>query len=157
MATSQLTTASMLHLMEVNEHPEEEIKASVGDLKDFEWSDDSILCGIYIQPGKTKGGIITSAMSKQSVYQGKVGLVLKLPAKPFADDRIAAWGGKPPKVGDWLVFNPNDGQMMSIMGAGAKPSQRMKDIDFELYAGWPCTLIQEKFVYGRIKDPTAVV
>lgn len=159
MAVSQLTTASLLHLMQEGDDPAKEIVESVGDLSEIELVDTGILVGIYIQQSKTKGGLITNIMSKASVFQGKVGLVLKLPNAPLPKSEADAWGGpdKLPKVGDWIVFNPDNGQQLSVHGIGAKPSERLKDIDLELFAGWPCRVVEAKYIIGRVKNPRSIV
>lgn len=153
---SHVQTASVLHLMQEVDHPEKEIFEAVGDISGMEFPDTSMLVGIYIQQGRTKGGIITNRLSLESIYQGKVGVVLKMPLAPMPKSEIVAWDGKPPKVGDWVFFNPDNGQALNICGVGAKMSERLKAQDLELI-GWPCRLVEAKYILGRVKDPRSVV
>lgn len=155
---SQLSTASIMHLMIEDSDPAKEILDAVGDLSDIELTEDLVLVGIYIQQGKTKGGLITTQLSIESVYQGKVGLVLKLPPQGLTEREHKAWGGadKLPKVGDWVYFKADDGMSMSVHGTGGKRSERLQDLGINI-DGWPCRMFEAKYILGRVKEPRSIV
>jgi hypothetical protein len=157
MAVSQITTASMLHLMREDENPKEEILSAIGDISDIELFGTNILLGIYIQSSTTKAGLITSSMSRESIYQGKVGLVLKLPVAPFPEKILARFGGKPPQVGDWVTFNVGNADQLSVMGTGSKNVSRLADVGLEIYSGWPCRRIPAEYIEERVKNPRSIV
>lgn len=76
---------------------------------------DAILMAIYKRPEKTKGGIfLTDKTTDEDIWQGKVGLILKmgpLAFKPDAEHDYSYADGTPavtPKVGDWAVFRVGD-------------------------------------------------
>lgn len=155
---SQIKAVSLLHLMQEDDHPEDEIKAAVGNLDQIEMAGESILIGLYVQQGKTKGGLITQSLSIESIYQGKVGLVLKTSNQDFTDQEKKAWGGEGrlPKVGEWVFFKADDGIALSVLGTGAKRSPRLTDLGIEM-DGWPCRVFEPRYILGRIKSPRSVV
>lgn len=71
-----------------------------------------ILIAVYNRAGqKTAGGLIMPETNREDDFQGKVGLVLDI--GPMCSDEhsdgYSAWfGGKPPKVGDWVGVNTRD-------------------------------------------------
>lgn len=76
---------------------------------------DAILMAIYIRPNKTKGGIyLSEKTTDEDVWQGKVGLILKMGPLAFKPDKehdyTYADGTEAPvpKVGDWAVFRVGD-------------------------------------------------
>lgn len=60
-----------------------------------------ILIRLYIQPQKTKGGIIID--NSKGIYNEIVGYVAKIGACCFSGERYKDWGHWY-KVGDWVVF-----------------------------------------------------
>lgn len=95
------------------------IRESVGDLSKINLMGNRVLVGIYIEPEKTQGGIILSTGTiKESVWQGTVGLVLKLGATAFRDEPETStyFHGQGVKEGDWVVFRPGDAKRIQING-----------------------------------------
>lgn len=77
---------------------------------------DSLLVAIYRRPEKTKGGILLSnEYLDEDLYQGKVGLVLKVGPYP-ADEMDLKWfNGRLPQVGDWVTFRASDGISFGLL------------------------------------------
>ncbi len=74
------------------------------ELKIFEYctpKPTEILIRLYIQPQKTKGGIIID--NSKGIYNEIVGYVAKIGACCFSGERYKDWGHWY-KVGDWVVF-----------------------------------------------------
>jgi len=85
-------------------------------VKDISIYGDSLLVAIYQRPKKTKGGILlTDEYLEEDLYQGKVGLVLKVGPYP-ADELDMKWfNGRPPQVGDWVTFRASDGISFGLL------------------------------------------
>ncbi len=95
-----------------------------------------VLVAQYVEPGKTKGGIIVpqSATIEQR-HQGTIFLVIALGKGAFKDDHIAKFHGDKLKVGEWVMGVAGDGIAMDINGM-------------------PCRLYQDARILMRVKDPT---
>lgn len=157
MSVSQVTTASMLHLMQEGKEPEKEILAAIGDISEIDCFGTNVLVGIYIQSSKTKGGLITDTMSRESIYQGKVGLVLKLPETKDFDRLRPRFGKRGLRVGDWVTYNVGNGDQLSVMGVGSKRTERLAEVGLEIYSGWPCRRVPAEWIEERITNPRSVV
>lgn len=95
--------------------PATEIIEKVGGLDGVDVHFNKVLCGIYIRPEKTKGGIIyTDTTRDEDLYQGKAAVVLKVGPTAFVDDGQAEFHDQHVKVGDWIVFRPSNGLKMKI-------------------------------------------
>lgn len=93
----------------------EEILEKYSLLKDVPVYGASLLVAVYRRPEKTKGGVyLTDRVLEEDIYQGKVGLVLKLGPFPMSEEDIKYFDGSPPKVGDWVVFNTNAGTPLGL-------------------------------------------
>jgi co-chaperonin GroES (HSP10) len=106
-----------------SEDQKAEMFKAVGDLSSIELLGDKVLVGIYIEPEKTKGGIILShGTVKESVWQGTVGLVLKKSNTAFKDETETAtfFHGQDVEVGDWVVFRPGDARRVQINGVDCR-------------------------------------
>lgn len=117
-----------------------EIIKSVGDLSGIEIMSNKVLVGIYIEPEKTKGGIILSTGTiKESQWQGTVGVVLKKGALAFQDDPQANvfFHGQNVEKGDWVVYRPGDARRVDINGV-------------------PCRLVEDTLIDMRIDDPESI-
>ncbi len=96
--------------------PAKEILDRAGsDLDNIPICGARILVGMYKRPEKTSGGIIlTDKIRNEDIYQGKVGLVLKMGPLPFDDTDKAYFGDRTPEIGDWVAFRPSDGWPFTI-------------------------------------------
>ena len=104
-----MPSAAMLHEIE----PRALIQDKVGDLKNVEIFGNDVLIAIYKRPEKTKSGIILSEKYRdEDIYQGKVGLVLKIGPVAFVDEDNNTF--RDIRVGDWVVFRPSDGWQVTL-------------------------------------------
>ena len=111
----------------------------IGDLTHFEVMGDRVLVGIFMRPEKTKGGIIRPDSNKdEDVWQGKVGLVLKLGPNAFINPDDGSLYEQRIDVGDWVVFKVGDGWQLEV--------NKM-----------PCRMIKDTNFIAKIKDPMMVV
>lgn len=68
-----------------------------------------VLVGIYERPEKTSSGVyLPERLKGEDIFQGKVGLVLKLGELAFTKDTDRNWPDVVPKVGDWIAFRVSD-------------------------------------------------
>ena len=90
----------------------------VGDLSQVEVMGTRVLVAIYIAGDKFAGTSIIRPASqiKEDVWQGVVGLVLKLGRLAFKDDAPSNtyFYGDKVKVGDWVLFRPGDAKRVQI-------------------------------------------
>jgi len=94
-----------------------------------------VLVAQYIQPEKTKGGIILTDKSKdEDIYQGSIGLVVAVGPLAFQDTAHIKFGGKSVAVGDWVMFRKSDGLSLFINQA-------------------PCILFEDASIKMRVLDP----
>jgi co-chaperonin GroES (HSP10) len=118
-AIEAITTAS---------DPKKAILDFVGDLSGFEVMGDRVLVGIFMRPEKTRGGIIRPDINKEEdVWQGKVGLVLKLGPNAFVDPDDGSLYAQRVRVGDWIVFKVGDGWQLQV---NKMPCRMIKDTNF---------------------------
>ena len=120
-------------------NPKEAILKSVGDsLKDIDVLFNMVLVATYIRPEKTSGGIIRPDVNVQEdVWQGKVGLVLKLGSHAFVDDGESDFFGQKAEVGEWVVYKVGDAWSLNING-------------------YPCRLVRDSSIKLKVKDPNIV-
>lgn len=111
----------------------------IGDLSTFEVMGDRVLVGIYMRPERTKGGIIRPNTNKEEdVWQGKVGLVLKLGPNAFINPDDGSRYEQRVEEGDWVVFKVGDGWQLEV--------NKM-----------PCRMIKDTNFIARIQDPMMVL
>lgn len=103
--------------------PRKVLMSKVGDLKGVELMGNRVLVAIYVAPEKTSGGIIRpTSQLKEDIFQGSVGLVLKMGPAAFEDDgRINVYFyGQSARVGEWVVFRPGDARRVQINGVDCR-------------------------------------
>lgn len=121
--------------------PHEEILENLKGAQDnFQITGVDLLLAIYQRPEKTAGGIILTDIAKgEDLYQGKVGLILKV--GPLVNDQnkdLFLWfGGKLPKVGDWAVVRVGDTYAFNLNNT-------------------PCRLVEAKQIRGTVSEPDLV-
>lgn len=131
---TQITTLKMAH----SQDPAEVIRAEVGNIDGIDVYHNLILIGVYTRPEKTAGGIILSERTKkEDVYQGVVGLVLKVGPMAFKDDGTTKFHGQSLKPGEWCVFRPGDTHQVSINGV-------------------VCRLVEDSLIKLRVPHPDVV-
>jgi co-chaperonin GroES (HSP10) len=106
--------------------PKQVILDQIGDLSGYDLAPCKVLVGIYQRPEKTAGGIILSdKIKKEDIYQGVVGLVLKVGPGAFEDDDANKFHGFKVSVGDWVEYKPSDTEKVSINGVECR---RLADV-----------------------------
>lgn len=95
---------------------------------------------LYAQDAKTKGGIIVpEKVIKEDIYQGRVGLVLKLGPLAFVEGHDGiTFSGKSVKFGDWVFYRPQDGIGTSLNGIH-------------------CRILDDDSITGTIDNPELVM
>ena len=119
----------------------QEILDKLGDLSTVEIAHNEVLLAIYRRPEKTAGGIIlTHNNLKEDVYQGKVGLVVKMgPGCQFTNVKIELY--------DWVVVRPSDTWALDINGH----PDALKHEDFV-----PCRLVFDDRIRMRVASPEMI-
>ena len=108
----------------------------LGDLSRFRLNGNRVLVATYIQPKRSRGGIIfTDNQTEESIYQGKVGYIIKKGPLAFVDDDKTKFMGFTPDVGDWVFYRPS----LAIMQLR--------------YAGFDCRVFSDSDIAGDILDP----
>jgi co-chaperonin GroES (HSP10) len=121
-AIEAITTAS---------NPKKAILEFVGDTSGFEIGGDRVLVGIFMRPEKTKGGIIRpDANKEEDVWQGKVGLVLKLGPNAFVNPDDGSLYEQHAEVGDWVGFHVGDGKQIEFK---KMPCRIIRDSSIEVF------------------------
>lgn len=129
-----ITSFKMAH----ERDPAELIREEVGDLSNVDVFHNQILVGIYRRPEKTAGGIIiTQKAQAEELFQGTVGLVLKVGPTAFQDDEHNKFHGQTVKEGDWIVYRTSDTHKVALNGI-------------------VCRLLEDAHVKLRVPHPDAV-
>lgn len=117
----------------------QEIFTAIGDLSKLDRLFSArVLVATYLGAGKTKGGIIlTQNEQQEGVYQGSVGLVLKIGPTAFKDDDVSKFHGQSVSVGEWVVFRPGDSKRVQLNGVN-------------------CRIVEDTQIDMVVSDPTCV-
>jgi hypothetical protein len=127
-----MPNVAMLHKVD----PRTELIEKFGSALDgFEILNNEVLIATYMRPETTKGGIIlTPKVLGEDVFQGKVGLVVKVgPSCDFPTVPIA--------LHDWVMIKSSDGLALEILAGNEKI---------------PCRLAMDKYVRVKLSDPQLV-
>ena len=103
------------------EDPRQAILDKIGAIPDDVVQFSRILVAVYQPPivEKTDGGVfIASAIQKEdileSLWQGKVGLVVAHGPQAYVDDDNVQFHGQKVAPGDWVWFRPSDGMPCDV-------------------------------------------
>jgi co-chaperonin GroES (HSP10) len=119
--------------------PKKTILDLLGDLSGIEILGEMVLVATYIRPEKTAGGIIRpTSNTQEDVWQGKVGLVVKLGTDAFIDPETGIAFEESVTVGDWCVYKIGDGWSMNVRGVG-------------------CRLVRDTGIRMRVEDPNIIL
>lgn len=164
-----LKTASKLHGWHHDNYDEakKQIWGYLGSLDDLEVFGRDVFVAMYVRPNiNPKTGFIMGARQQtEDVYSGKVVMIVKCGPDAFDGDDgwlKARFGDKQkPEPGDWCFMPEGAGDAHSLYGDGAKRSQS-KDARGELmdvydWDGWPCRLVRDEQLRGRLNKPHQVV
>ena len=128
-------------LMQHDVQPDEALLKDLGPLDDIEIFNNQVLCAVYIRPQKTKSGLyLTAQTTDEDRHQSKVGLIVKMGPKAFADSSGEWFDGASFKEGDWVVFRPSDGWAITI-----NPETKVL-----------CRVLDDVNVRGRVQHPDQV-
>lgn len=123
---------AMIHVRDPGDEIREEVAATLADVTVL---GARLLVAVYVRPEKTLGGIIiTGITTGEDRYQGKVGLVLQCGPIAFQDDATHRFGGKVPKVGDWVVFAVGDTFALEM---GKRRVRMVEDVDVHMIISRP--------------------
>lgn len=92
---------------------------AVGDLDGIKVMQNMVLVATYIRPEKTRGGLLLPESAiEEDIWQGKVGLVLKLGPVAFESDNsdFDRFAGISPKLHDWCVYRVGDAWDITLRG-----------------------------------------
>lgn len=121
------------------------MREMVGDLSGVEVMGNRVLVGIYIEPSKRKGSglFLAKETLKESVYQGVVGLVLKLGKQAFKDDpdNKVSFYGQAATEGQWVTFRAGDAKRTQIRGIDCR---MVEDTLIDLIVTDPGSITHEK-------------
>jgi len=139
-----------------------EITDALGDYSGVEIWGNQVLLAVVCAPVETKGGfLVGNEKPIEDVWQGKCGLILAIGPDCFTED-AKTFNGRKPQVGDFVYHNINEQTLqMSVYGPGSKMAKiknpRGEMEDKRTWKGWPCRLVQDRFIYGRVTSPELVL
>jgi hypothetical protein len=123
----------------------------IGDVPGFELAQNELMVAIYRRDEMTPGGIIQVASTlKEDIYQGKVGLVVKISQNfdhRWTDPLTGATGGIPVKLHDWIMFKTSDTWSLEV-------NIRPKILDKKDFV--VCRIVMPKCIRAVIDDPNMV-
>jgi hypothetical protein len=113
---SVATPHKAISLISNSTDPRAAIWQLVGDVSKRRILTDEVLVGIFIRPEKIGRIIRPDSNVEEDVWQGKVGLVLKLGRLAFRDPETGEFWPEEDRVevGDWVVFRVGDGWQCKV-------------------------------------------
>lgn len=124
----------MLHEVE----PSQDLWNKLGDISKMEVFNNQVLVALYMRPTVTKSGIhLTEQHVAEDIYQSKVGLIVKVGANAFQDDKGAWFKFQKMNEGDWVVSRPSDGWSISVNKV-------------------PCRIIDDVNIKARVDHPDQI-
>ena len=120
-------------------NPKKAILEIVGELSEVHVPRNLVLLGTYFRPQKTAGGIIRPDSNvEEDMWQGKVGLVLKLGPEAFKDSDDYSFAEEDKyQVGDWVTYFVNEARAIQING-------------------YPCRTVRDSGLQLKVVDPNIV-
>lgn len=116
---------------------EEQIRAGLPHLAEFEVYHNKILVGIYMRPEKTSGGLyLPDTTRDEDRWQGKCAVVLKKGPLAFKSDNAVQFDNDV-NEGDWVVFRVSDGFSIDVEGIH-------------------CRMLEDSHIQARISDPSLI-
>ena len=94
----------------------------VGDLSNITVMQNMVLVATYIRPDQTEGGLfLPDSAIEEDVYQGKVGLVLKMGPAAFEDsvDEPRFYGLRA-NLHDWVAYRVGDSWDLTLRGVACR-------------------------------------
>lgn len=113
----------------------EAIIDAIGNLETITVMQNMVLVATYIRSEKTAGGLwLPDSALEEDVYQGKVGLVLKMGPAAFKDDEEPRFYGLTAKVHDWCVYRVGDSWDLTVRNV---PCRLIRDSNIRLIINEP--------------------
>lgn len=91
---------------------------------------------------------LNQQLAKESVFQGKVMLVLKTGTQPQVPDIQA---------GDWIWTLQENTRQVSISMPTSRKSKILEKVGIDVASGWICKILYDKDVYGKVSEPDMLV
>lgn len=104
-------------LMKHDRDPREELWGKVGDdlSKITHLFHSQVLVAVYVRSKQTTTGVyLPDSITDEDIYQGKVGLIVKMGPLAFQDTTDVKFYGQKAEIGDWVVFRSSDGWPLDI-------------------------------------------
>lgn len=131
--------------------PKKVILNKLEDLPGFEIAGNELLVAIYQRDELSPGGIVLPTKTlKEDIYQGKVGLIVKIGANfnpKWTDPYTGETGGVPVKLHDWIVFRASDTWPLEV---------NIRDGIFDKDSFVVCRLVQPRHIRMTIDNPDKV-
>ena len=131
--------------------PKRVVLDKLGNLSGVELAQNEVLLAIYRRPGTSPGGIaLTSNYTKEDIYQGKVGLVVKIGAACNFSREDPYSGTKfdlKVNLHDWVVVRPSDTWPLDINGDAT-------GLEFKDFV--PCRLVRDSHIRMRVSNPAII-
>ena len=112
---------------------------------------NEVLVAIYQRDEMTPGGIVLTARTlKEDIYQGKVGLIVKIGENfnyKWTDPYTGVTGGIPVKLHDWIVFRASDTWSLEV---------NIREGIFDKESFVVCRTVEPKHIRAVITDPNMV-
>jgi hypothetical protein len=164
-------SATRLHRRSYDDYDvaRQHILQALGDISEIEIFGRDVMVAVFcrlnvMRVGPDKVIYMPVKEIKEDWWQGKAVLVVAVGPDAFQGDQSyldARYGGKPPRVGDWLFARADAGVQMSIHGeGGTRPQgvdQRGEAFDLFEWDGWPCRVVPDDRFFGRVTKPHQVV
>lgn len=97
--------------------PKQKLIDEIGDLSTVEVFNNDVVVAVYMRPEKTKSGLIMPDQHlDEDRHQSKVGIIVKMGPRAFEPNDAGWYEGDTFNVGDWVVFRPSDGWLVTIHG-----------------------------------------
>lgn len=132
--------AAKLYSFSESKNPTDEmLKVMKKHVVGIEVAGARVLVWPYIRSKVMPSGLIagTDNTTREDLYQGAVGYVLKTGPLAFKDDEHNKFAGFAAKAGDWVTFVPGEGKRIQIDGVD-------------------CRLFEDALIHTKIPDPTII-
>jgi hypothetical protein len=119
--------------------PKKAILEALGDLSGLRLQANQVCVATYFRPAKTAGGIIRPDINlEEDMWQGKVGLIVKLGPEAFKDSEDYKFAeASRRKVGDWAVYHVNEARNVGVKG-------------------YPCRFMADSAIKAEVDDPNMI-
>jgi hypothetical protein len=91
---------------------------------------------------------LNQQLAKESIFQGKVMLVLCVGTKPEVPEI---------KPGDWVWTLQENTRQVSISLPSSRKSRVLEKLGIDIASGWICKIVYDKDIYGVLPDPDCLV